>query len=206
MQDAVIKEYSRLAGEYDSRWKFYTEATARKTLSVITLKSQDRVLDIGCGTGILLHYLSESYPGIQLSGIDPVKEMLAVARQRLPSSADLREGWAEYLPFSDHHFDVVFCCSMFHYIGDPATALHEIRRVLRPGGMLIMTDWCKDYLTIRISEFFLKTFDKAYCHSYRSGDIINLLQKSNFTILKWERYKINTWWGMMTIKVSPVAH
>jgi SAM-dependent methyltransferase len=78
MRNAVLKEYSHLAEEYDSRWSFYTEATTKKTLSKFNLKGSEKVLDVGCGTGVLLKHLTESYPATQLYGVDPVKEMLSV--------------------------------------------------------------------------------------------------------------------------------
>ena len=57
----------------------------------------------------------------------------------------LCEGWAEQLPFAAGQFDAVVSCNMFHYIRRPAEALREMRRVLRPGGRLIVTDWCDDF-------------------------------------------------------------
>jgi ubiquinone/menaquinone biosynthesis C-methylase UbiE len=78
MQDAVIKEYSRMANVYDKRWKLYAEATAKETLLRLHLKGSERVLDVGCGTRVLLHQLFKKYPDVSLSGVDRVKEMLKV--------------------------------------------------------------------------------------------------------------------------------
>jgi ubiquinone/menaquinone biosynthesis C-methylase UbiE len=65
------------------------------------------LLDVGCGTGVLLHRLSRSHAPSRLSGVDPVPEMLAISRRRLPPEVELREGWAERLPFETDRFDVV---------------------------------------------------------------------------------------------------
>ncbi|HEX9793967.1 MAG TPA: class I SAM-dependent methyltransferase [Planctomycetota bacterium] len=138
VQDPIVKEYSRHAEVYDTKWSFYVEATTRETMSRLSLRRTDRVLDVGCGTGALLHRLSATYPGVKLSGVDPVPEMLAIARRKLSPSIELREGWAEHLPFAREQFDVVVSCNMFHYIRKPIAALREMRRVLRPGGPVVV--------------------------------------------------------------------
>ena len=157
----VVAKYARLAPKYDATWSFYIEATTRETLARLTLRPTDRLLDVGCGTGALLHELSRSHPAGRLAGLDPVPEMLSVARRRLPPEVDLRQGWAERLPFANEEFDVVVSCNMFHYVGQPAGALREMSRVLRPGGRLVITDWCDDYLACRICSVYLRVFGRA---------------------------------------------
>ncbi|MBI1907413.1 MAG: methyltransferase domain-containing protein, partial [Rhodocyclales bacterium] len=149
-QNPVVEEYSRLAEDYDSKWSFYVDATTRETMGRLSVRPTDRVLDVGCGTGALLHQLARSYPQARLAGVDPMPEMLAIARSRLPPGVALREGWADRLPCADASFDVVVSCNMFHYIRKPIAALHEMGRVLRPGGELVITDWCDDYLACRV--------------------------------------------------------
>src|SRR3954451_14380151 len=80
----VVGKYGRLAPEYDARWSFYVEATTRETLGRLRLGPTDRALDVGCCTGALLQRLAESHPARLLAGGDPVPDMLAVARGRLP--------------------------------------------------------------------------------------------------------------------------
>src|SRR5215218_11512873 len=91
----IREEYARLAPAYDTKWSFYVEVTTRETLARLSLRPTDRLLDVGCGTGSLLERLSKHHPAALLSGVDPVPEMLAIARRKLPAEAALREGWAE---------------------------------------------------------------------------------------------------------------
>src|SRR5258706_10018706 len=93
MTDPVIEEYSRVAAEYDRRWSFYVQTTVRETMARLTLRPGERVLEVGCGTGALLEQILKACPDCRLAGIDPVPEMLTIARPRLPQSVDLREGW-----------------------------------------------------------------------------------------------------------------
>jgi ubiquinone/menaquinone biosynthesis C-methylase UbiE len=198
----VIEEYARLAPEYDAKWSFYVEATTRETLARLSLRPTDRLLDVGCGTGALLHRLSGQHRAAQLAGVDPVPEMLAVARRRLPPEVVLREGWAERLPFEDDQFDVVLSCNVFHYVRQPAAALREMSRVLSPGGRLVITDWCDDYLACRINDWYLRLRDAAHVKTYTKRECTNLLQEAGCANATVERYKISLLWGLMTAKAT----
>lgn len=204
-RDPVVKEYSRLAREYDTRWSFYIEATTSATIGRLSLPPTGRVLDVGCGTGALLQELARKFPQVTLVGVDPVPEMLAVARGRVLPSTELREGWAEELPFEDNDFDVVVSCNMFHYVRQPVSALMEMSRVLRPGGELVITDWCDDYLACRVCDWSLRLFSPAHVKVYRERECLRLLKEAGHPQAHIERYKINWLWGLMTARVTKHA-
>jgi ubiquinone/menaquinone biosynthesis C-methylase UbiE len=203
--DPVLDEYARIAARYDTRWSYYVEATTRETLARISVQPTDCVLDVGCGTGALLDQLARACPQAQLAGIDPVPEMLGVARRRLASSIDLREAWAERLPWDDASFDIVVSNSVFHYVRQPVVALREMTRVLRPGGRLIITDWCGDYLTCRICDWYLRLFSRAYFKVYRKNEFLSVLKEAGHSKASVERYRISWLWGLMTAKVTNYA-
>lgn len=204
-RDSIVKEYSRLAPEYDTRWSFYIEATTSATIARLSLPLTGRVLDVGCGTGALLQKLAQNCPQATLVGLDPVPEMLAVARGRVPPGTELREGWAEELPFEDDDFDVVVSCNMFHYVRQPVSALREMSRVLRPGGELLITDWCDDYLACRVCYGWLRLVSAAHVRVYREQECLELLQEAGYPQAHIERYKISWLWGLMTAKVTKQA-
>ena len=193
-QDSIVAEYDRLSRVYDSRWSFYIEATTRETLRRLPLEPADQVLDVGCGTGALLHAVKHQHSGITLAGVDPVPGMLDVARGRLPEDVELREAWAERLPFEDGRFDAIVSCNMFHYIREPRAALAEMHRVLRPGGRLMITDWCDDYLTCRLCDYVLRRFNRAHYRTYRGAECARLLQETGQEGIHIDRYRISWLW------------
>ena len=198
----VVEEYARLAPEYDAKWSFYVEATLRETVKRLSLRPADRVLDVGCGTGALLSCLSKQHRAGQLAGVDPVPEMLAVASRRLPAEVLLRNGWAERLPFDDEQFDVVISCNVFHYVRQPVAALREMSRVLVPGGRLVITDWCDDYLACRLCDLYLRLFSPAHFRTYRERECLNLLLETGHQDVGIDRYKISWLWGLMTARAT----
>jgi ubiquinone/menaquinone biosynthesis C-methylase UbiE len=202
LADPVVAEYARAAEHYDEKWAFYVEATTRETLRRLPMTATARVLDVGCGTGELLRRLAAKYPDAVLAGLDPVAEMLAVAADKLGGTQDLRIGYADALPWNSGSFDVVVSCNMFHYITHPVAALREMARVLRPGGTIVLTDWCDDYIACRVCNLYLRLTNRAFYKTYRRAECLDLLRRAGFRDVKLERYKISWLWGLMTAVVT----
>lgn len=103
----------------------------------------DRWLDAGCGTGTLSRDLAVA--GGEVVGVDASSAMVEMAMKLLHESND-RLGCRfekvesiEHLPFGDASFDGVLCSSVIEYVDDPAMAVAELGRVLKPGGRLLVT-------------------------------------------------------------------
>ncbi|WP_043848830.1 class I SAM-dependent methyltransferase [Amycolatopsis keratiniphila] len=96
-----------------------------------------RILDAGCGAGPLFEALRDR--GAIVTGVDSSAKMLELARKRLGDDAELRiADISKPLPFPDGAFDDVIAALVLHYLEDWTAPLAEIRRVLKPGGRLIM--------------------------------------------------------------------
>jgi len=95
----------------------------------------EAALDVGTGTGHYAAFLAEL--GLRVTGVDPSREMLAVGRER-GTPVDWRQADAIALPFPDASFDLVLSVTMLEFVADPAAALAEMFRVVRPGGRLVV--------------------------------------------------------------------
>lgn len=109
------------------------------------LRDGHQVLDVGCGIGNLLRSTGRRYPKVELTGLDPDPKALARAARkarRAGVTVRLDRGFAEELPYPDASFDRFFSSLMLHHLDSAAkdALLAEARRVLRPGGVLILAD------------------------------------------------------------------
>ncbi|GLZ28680.1 hypothetical protein Lesp02_08700 [Lentzea sp. NBRC 105346] len=110
-------------------------------IKLAELRGGHRVLDVGCGTGNLLRSIEKRHPDVDLTGLDPDPKALAVAARKV-RRATLDRGFAQELPYPDGSFDRVFSSLMLHHLDSPVkdTLLAEVRRVLKPGGLLVLAD------------------------------------------------------------------
>ena len=100
------------------------------------------LLDVGCGRGATLAELARQ-ENWNLFGLDPDPAMAARAAENCPAAC-IRTGGAEAIPFADASFDAVLMECVFSLLDDPAETARELRRVLRPGGVLLLTDlWAR---------------------------------------------------------------
>jgi ubiquinone/menaquinone biosynthesis C-methylase UbiE len=104
-------------------------------LSLLGDSLRGRILDVGCGTGMML--AAAAARGVATTGLDISDVAVAQARVRAPG-AEFHVGVAESLPFADGEFDVVSCVGSLEHVMDPARAVREMRRVCRPGGRLLI--------------------------------------------------------------------
>jgi ubiquinone/menaquinone biosynthesis C-methylase UbiE len=109
--------------------------TYEAALRAAGLAAGDRVLDVGCGTGVFLRTCADR--GAVVAGLDTSEELLALARGRVPE-ADLRVADLQALPYDDDAFDLVTGFGSFFYADDVVAALREAGRVARPGGAVVV--------------------------------------------------------------------
>jgi len=109
----------------------------------------EKVLDVACGQGGFTGILKGSLPAYtQIIGVDLSPEMLKQAREHLPDTdIQFEQQDAAALKFPDAEFDLVGCAFSLHHLPEPRGALAEMRRVLKPGGHLLVGEMYRDNLT-----------------------------------------------------------
>lgn len=173
------------------------------------LDDGDKILDLGCGWGRLYQVFAGR--SMDYTGADQSIEPLKIARKKFPGVRFTKAEMTK-LPFKNGEFDKIFCISVFHHILSPdlaLQALHEMKRVLKRGGKLIMTnwnlrgDWRKkkinfgDYIDIGENNFevpwknnFGKILAKRYYHAFSPLELCGLLNQVGFKVEKqyYERW------------------
>lgn len=145
-------QFSRWSESYDRsilQWLVFSRAH-RALIRKLRQRFGDRpaqLLDIGCGTGIFAAQLREAMPNIRTCGVDLVRGMIMKGAQRWRSIADHAiaiQGDSERLPFADASFDAITCANSFHHYPHQQIAVNEMRRVLKPGGRLLLIEGYRD--------------------------------------------------------------
>jgi ubiquinone/menaquinone biosynthesis C-methylase UbiE len=132
--------WDKSAPSYDKQISYFEKIWFTGGREWLGERAQGQVLEVAIGTGRNLpHYPAD----VTITAIELSPAMLAIARQRaldLGREVDLGEGDAEHLTFADASFDTVVCAFSLCTIPSPVAALGEMRRVLRPGGRLLLVD------------------------------------------------------------------
>jgi SAM-dependent methyltransferase len=102
---------------------------------LVAERGPGRVLEVGCGEGIVIEYVRRRHHGVRLDGVEPDADALARARRRLPDALLVR-GDACDLGIATGAYDLVLCLEVLEHLREPARALGEIRRVARRGCIL----------------------------------------------------------------------
>lgn len=111
---------------------------AERLLARVRPRPAERLLDVACGTGVVARVAAEH--GVRCTGVDLSPDMLVTARELAPD-LEWIHGDASALPLPDHSYDVVVCQQGLQFMPDPAAAVREMRRVLVPGGRLLVAVW-----------------------------------------------------------------
>jgi len=146
-----------------------------------------QVLDVGAGTGSLAIMLKRSQPAATVVGVDGDPRILAVARRKgSTAAADVSwvEGMAQRLPFERNQFDRVVTSLLLHHLDDAAKAgaLVEMRRVLRPGGTLVVADWDRPRGPLMHAAFLLVRLLDGWANTraHAAGQIAPAITKAGF--------------------------
>jgi ubiquinone/menaquinone biosynthesis C-methylase UbiE len=116
---------------------------AAQVIELVDVGPNDKVLEVGFGPGVAIQLLSQRVPAGWVAGVDQSQEMVRQAAARNAEAArgrrvDLRYGSAERLPFGDETFDKVLAINSMQAWTDAGAGLREIRRVLKPGGNVVL--------------------------------------------------------------------
>lgn len=153
LENLIDRQYRQPAGIFG---RYIGRQMARQhqqenawSVSLLAIEPEDHILEVGFGPGMAIEMMAQQASSGRIAGIDYSPTMVSVARKRNAQAikagrVDLRCGEATALPFTSASFDKTLSIHTLYFWSDPTKALREICRVLRPGGMLVLTFLSKD--------------------------------------------------------------
>ncbi|MAF13599.1 MAG: hypothetical protein CMI53_01770 [Parcubacteria group bacterium] len=212
--DKNVSDYNQIAASFSQvRTQLWDEFKVIQDL----IKTGDKVLDLGCGNGRLRLLSRDQNVKFDYVGVDSSQELIKIAESNNDFKMDSQQFLVASmlkLPFADNSFNVVASVAVFHHIPSKQMrlkALQEVKRVLKPGGTLIMFNWNrwqKDYLHYIIKYTRLKLIGKSdldfkdilipwmngevkrYFHVFTLGELKKLVKLSG---LKLEENYLSDW-------------
>jgi ubiquinone/menaquinone biosynthesis C-methylase UbiE len=189
------------ARSYDQRHHHFTERTLSETLALIdveatahhteSLQRAPRLLDVACGTGVLLSLLHERFPSAELYGVDGSQDMLALAQKRLGGEASLRleqvvigPSTQAGLPFPEGSFDLITCTNALHAMPDPVSTLADLLRLLAPDGHLLLEDffWRSPSFSRWLFKWLASRLGAGPLHPYTLTEACSLCEQAGLFV------------------------
>jgi ubiquinone/menaquinone biosynthesis C-methylase UbiE len=189
----AVRVWEKMAPRYDRDIQFWEKVQFGGGRAWIGARAKGRILEVAVGTGRNFDFYSR---GVGITGVDLSPDMLDIARRHatdLDLEVDLRVAAAEALPFDDDSFDTAVCTLSLCTIPDPAASIAEMKRVLRPGGQLLLLDhigssWWPIWAAQRLIEQL--TIRAAGEHMTRRQ--LPLVEAAGFDIVETQRLKAGT--------------
>lgn len=199
----TVEDYSAIAEDWhhSRQGKFWPDILFFQRF----VKTGEKVLDVGCGNGRFLSVLENK--DIDCTGLDNCQPLLDIAQARFKDKAKFVQGDVLNLPFNDNQFGVVVCIAVLHHIPSMELrlkAMSELKRVLKPGGTLILAVWDiynRVYFKLVLKYFLLKILGinkmdfkdvlmhfnhkvNRYLHGFTWGEFKNLAERSKLEIVE----------------------
>jgi tRNA (uracil-5-)-methyltransferase TRM9 len=200
--DKTKQDYNLIAEDFSrTRFKIWPE------LEIVLSRHfspEGKVLDLGCGNGRFFEYFKNK--DIEYFGVDGSDKLISIAQKIYPG-VNFQAADALTLPFPEGFFDRILSIAVFHHIPSQELRikfLEESKRVLKPGGILLLTVWnfkeAKEFVLL-LKSFLMKLLGlskmdfgdflepwanktKRYYHYFRKGELVKLAKAAGFDIVK----------------------
>jgi ubiquinone/menaquinone biosynthesis C-methylase UbiE len=185
MADRFARTADRVAAKQDAN----AAALAERVRDFVLASGDERALDVGTGAGALALALAPLVR--EVIGIDPVPELLALARERAAGLGNVQfvEGDGASLPFAAASFDLAATLRTLHHVARPELVLAELTRVTRPGGHLLVVDQLGDIdpLVALAVDRFEQARDPSHTRLLPEIDLRQLFEANGLVLLR-DRY------------------
>lgn len=192
-KDLTIKEFTKAADIYESGDAGIYEICKEDypyIASELEKEEYEDLLDCGCGTGPMISLLYEKDSSKKYTGLDITPRMIEVAKNKKLEGVNWVVGDCENLPFEENSFDAIICSNSFHHYPNPEKFFESAKRVLRPGGRLIL----QDYTAPKFILWIMNHTEMPLANLMGHGDVgaysLNQVQQfCNLVDLKVEKLK-----------------
>lgn len=203
---SIAKKYNGVAKIYDWILTSYTKQTIAHALNIAPLQGQEKILDVGCGTGALEAQLLPLYPNLQVDACDLSQGMIEQAKKKLGAipNVNLMVGDFFKLDFPVAAYDTVFILSNFHYFPNPLALLQRAHQLAKPNAQLVLVTWAKGSAQSRFYEAWMKHANLGFQSIYSLDEIEHLLQKSGWLPEAYSTFTVRGFWTLFAMRAKKI--
>jgi len=174
-----------------------------------------RVLDVACGTGLLLKQLLAQVPGIAVYGLDASADMLAQAQAALKDQPHVHlermqigRDTALNLPYAQENFDLITCTNALHDMPEAVALLAGLGKLLAPGGQLVVEDFAprQPRLIWAAFEWLLKGIEGNSVHAYTLSEARDLCHRAGLHVAREKGFVIDWLWYGWVVRAYKTAY
>lgn len=209
--DVAAESYRRFMGRF-------SEPLADAFVAQLGLTDIERVLDVGCGPGVLTERLVTGFGADRVAAVDPSLPFVEAARLRCPG-VEVRQATAEELPYVDAAFDAALAQLVVHFMTDPVGGLREMGRVTRPGGIVAANVWDFAGGAAPLSVFWQAAVEldpttetESHLAGARRGHLVELADAAGladavegYLTVTLSFPSFEDWWDPFTLGVGPAG-
>ncbi len=191
-RDPAVLDLAYAEGRERKRaWRYRLRRRSREVLAAVGQYAGADVgdiVDLGTADGGMLEAIRERYPRARCVGVEYSGELAACARARL-LGAQIVQGDIQDLPFAELSFDVAVAAAVIEHVADPARVMGEVKRLLRPGGILVLTS--PDPFWERLATMVGHLGAGQHHRVMNLGELSGLASRAGLTVLKTGKFMLS---------------
>lgn len=209
---------------YNFIWHTYNKRTLKAAEAMIDLAAlravperlerHPRVLDVACGTGILLKWLLEQVPDLDAYGVDASTDMLARASVALKGCSHVHLERVELgsdetagLPYKSGTFDLITFTNALHYLPDSVATLAGLGRLLAPAGQLVLEDYREreQSLILKVFRWLVRRVDPRHVRTYTLAEANSLCRQAGLSVVCEKTFVVDWLCDGWALRASPAT-
>ena len=223
LNEIFLRSYytGRSARYYNTLWRTYTRRTLAEVQAAIDFSAlyavpkrlgrSPQVLDVACGTGVLLKWLCKQIPGVEAYGVDASADMLEQAGAALKDQphvhlvqAEVATGETAHLPYAPGTFDLITFTNAMHDLLEPTATLIGLERLLALGGQLVMEDFARREPPFpwKAFEWVLRRAEGGQVHTLTLDEAQSLCEQTGLRVSRGKAFQVNWLWHAWVLRAS----
>jgi ubiquinone/menaquinone biosynthesis C-methylase UbiE len=217
--DGTTYYAGKRAYQYNTTWRKFSEKTLtaafsainREKLQKIAVSQQRplRMLDVACGSGLLLAQLARSFPAAELHGMDASNDMLAQTRQLLQGVANVHliqstvgVGETAGLPYEEAFFDLITCTNMLHYLREPVVMLQRLQHLLTANGQIVLDDFSRRRFPWPLFEWLIRKIDTYHVRAYTLSEAQSFCAQAKLHVVSARSFPVDILWHGWVVRAE----